>query len=187
MLSDPERPLRRSTKGDNLSTVARAQTLVVLEGLDPTRKRILLQFLYESGLIEWDEPIVGLQGANLFGAKLQGATLIGATLEEANLQEANLQEANLREATLDGANLQEATLEEATLIGAYLQGADLQGAYLDGYDLIVEGAADLRRARHLAQKQIDYALGDETTKLPEGVNPPKSWISPTGEQSSGKA
>jgi hypothetical protein len=51
-LADPDRPLRRSTMGDDLSTVARAQTLAVLEGLDPDRKRILLQFLYESNLIK---------------------------------------------------------------------------------------------------------------------------------------
>ena len=33
-LADPKRPLRRSTMGDALSTIARAQTLAVLEGLD---------------------------------------------------------------------------------------------------------------------------------------------------------
>jgi hypothetical protein len=51
-----EKPLRRSGPGDNLSTVVRAQTLSVLEGLDPDRKRILLLFLYESGLIHKDKP-----------------------------------------------------------------------------------------------------------------------------------
>ncbi len=53
-----EKPLRRASPGDNLSTVVRAQTLSVLQGLDPDlkrmgldpdRKRILLLFLYESG------------------------------------------------------------------------------------------------------------------------------------------
>src|SRR5918997_1271307 len=50
-----EQPLRNATLGDTLSTVARAQTLAVLEGLDPDRKRILLQFLYESHLIDAGE------------------------------------------------------------------------------------------------------------------------------------
>src|SRR5215211_1769357 len=58
VLADPKRPLRRSTMGDALSTIARAQTLAVLEGLDPYRKRILLQFLYESNLISVDKPII---------------------------------------------------------------------------------------------------------------------------------
>jgi hypothetical protein len=53
-----EKPLRRASPGDHLSTVVRAQTLSVLEGLDPDRKRILLRFLYESGLIHKDEPVV---------------------------------------------------------------------------------------------------------------------------------
>ena len=35
-----EKPLRRASPGNNLSTVVRAQTLSVLEGLDPDRKRI---------------------------------------------------------------------------------------------------------------------------------------------------
>jgi hypothetical protein len=46
-----EKQLPRASPGERLSTVVRAQTLSVLEGLDPDRKRILLLFLYESGLI----------------------------------------------------------------------------------------------------------------------------------------
>jgi hypothetical protein len=52
-----EQPLHRSSPGDNLSTVVRAQTLAALEGLDPDRKRILLMFLYESGLIDKGKPV----------------------------------------------------------------------------------------------------------------------------------
>jgi len=67
----------------SLGTVARAQTLAVLEGLDPDRKRILLQFLYESDLIEAEKPVITLRGANLRGAYLKGAFLEGADLERA--------------------------------------------------------------------------------------------------------
>jgi hypothetical protein len=38
--------------------------------LDFDRKRILLQFLYESGLIRKDKPVVGLVAANLSRADL---------------------------------------------------------------------------------------------------------------------
>src|SRR5829696_8932655 len=69
----------------SLGTVARAQTLAVLEGLDPDRKRILLQFLYESNLIEAESPAISLLGANLRKANLEGAYL-----EETNLEKANL-------------------------------------------------------------------------------------------------
>src|SRR5215217_7599697 len=126
LLTDPDRPLRRTHMGDNLSVVARAQTLTVLGRLeDEARKRSVLQFLQEAGLIDRTYPVVNLRGADL-----QGANLIGAYLQEANLQEANLQEAYLQEAYLQEANLEGAYLQEADL-----QGADLQGAKLRGADL----------------------------------------------------
>jgi hypothetical protein len=82
-----EQPLRGTSPGDNLSTAVRAQTLAVLEGLDHDRKRFLLEFLYESGLINKDNPVVSLVSANLRGA---------------NLIEANLTKAYLLNADLDG-------------------------------------------------------------------------------------
>jgi uncharacterized protein YjbI with pentapeptide repeats len=113
-----EQPLRRAGPGDNLSTGVRAQTLSVLAGLDPDRKRILLQFLYESGLIYKDEPVISLAAATLSGVNLNtenltrvvwvgahrfGANLRGADLRWAALREANLREADLSRAQMDGA------------------------------------------------------------------------------------
>jgi uncharacterized protein YjbI with pentapeptide repeats len=94
-----EQQLREAAADEHLRAVARAHTLAVLEGLDPDRKRILLQFLHESNLIHLDKPIISLLGANLKGADLRGA----------DLREANLKEANFQEALFAGANLQEAT------------------------------------------------------------------------------
>jgi hypothetical protein len=88
-----EQPLRRASPGDNLSTVVRAQTLSVLEGLDPERKRILLLFLYESGLIYKSKPVVSLIAAKLLGASLIEASLSGADLSGADLSYANLTDA----------------------------------------------------------------------------------------------
>jgi uncharacterized protein YjbI with pentapeptide repeats len=125
-----EQPLRRASPGDNLSTVVRAQTLTVLEGLDPDRKRILLQFLYESELIDKRKPVVSLFWANLMEANLSGATLVGADLSNANLLGANLRGANLL-----GANLVGADLSNANLLGADLSFADLSNANLLGANL----------------------------------------------------
>jgi hypothetical protein len=90
-----EKPLLRASPGDNLSTVVRAQTLSVLEGLDPERKRILLLFLYESGLIHKDKPVVSLVAANLREDNLSGADLRGAgiTTEQLEQQAESLEEA----------------------------------------------------------------------------------------------
>src|SRR5215216_242204 len=102
LLTDPDRPLRRTHMGDNLSVVARAQTLTVLGRLeDEARKRRVLQFLQEAGLIDRTYPVVNLQGANL-----QEADLLGAYLQGADLREAVLLAAHLQGAVLGGANLQ---------------------------------------------------------------------------------
>jgi hypothetical protein len=142
-----EKPLYRASPHDHTSslvvrTVVRAQTLAVLEGLDPGRKRVLLQFLYESGLIAKDKPEVQLESANLRGANLAEAKLIKASLTYAHLRKANLSSAHLEEADLTGANLTgadlsdtnliRADLEKAILVGADLRGANLRGANLSG-------------------------------------------------------
>ena len=137
-----EKPLRKASPGDNLSTVVRAQTLAVLEGLDPNRRRILLQFLYESGLIHKDKPVVNLalaslihailEGANLRDANLSGADLLRANLRGTFLGRANLRDANLGDAKLGDAKLSGANRGDADLGGANLRGANLRGAFLSG-------------------------------------------------------
>ncbi len=162
-----EQPLRDATLGDTLSTVARAQTLAVLEGLDPDRKRILLQFLYESHLIDAGEAVISLAGANLGEAKLERAILVGV-----NLTGANLRGANLVGADLTGANLSGAYLGEAKLGGAYLGRAVLEGTNLSEANL---RGAILVGAESLTQEQIYGATGDENTKLPDHLQRPAHW------------
>jgi hypothetical protein len=122
LLTDKERPLRRAKPGDDLSTVARARTLTVLPRLDRERKRSVMQFLYESGLIYKDSLVLDMSEADL-----RGAYLIGANLSETNLSETYLSGANLIGAALAGANL-----IGANLIEADLSGADLIETYLSG-------------------------------------------------------
>ena len=136
--------------------IARTRTLTVLRRLDANRKSIVLQFLYENGLINKDKFIIDLQeadlseaylgsnnryhGANLGDAHLRYVNLSKAMLrltilQGANLQHTNLRGANLITAFLQGANLQDADLQDANLQGADLQGANLQGANLQGANL----------------------------------------------------
>jgi uncharacterized protein YjbI with pentapeptide repeats len=177
-----EQPLRDATLGDTLSTVARAQTLAVLEGLDPDRKRILLQFLYESHLIDAGEAVVSLAGANLGETNLErailrGANLTGANLTGANLVWAELTSANLRGAYLGGAKLGGAYLGRAYLGGAVLVGANLERAILEGANLERANltGANLLWAESLTQEQIYGATGDENTKLPDHLQRPAHW------------
>ena len=131
--------LRGPSEADYLSPILRAQTLTLLEALEPGHKRILLQFLYESSLLGPEKPGLSLQGANLREANLAGANLHEVNLERANLGWANLLEANLKEADLSGAFLQEITKERLT------------------------------------QTQIDEAVGNDATKLPDHIQRPPHW------------
>jgi hypothetical protein len=196
--------LREPAEADYLGPILRAQTLTLLEVLEPGHKRILLQFLYESGLLGPEKPGFGLQGANLERANLAEANLAEANLERVLLQRANLLEANLAEANLAGANLAEANLvdanlrkaklEEAHLVGANLAGANLREANLERANPLeanLAGAnlaeahlkeADLSGAflqeitkERLTQTQIDEALGNDATKLPDHLQRPPHW------------
>ena len=105
-------------------------------------------------------------------AELHDVEIPEIDLRDADLQGARFGGANLRGANLQGANLRAAFLNKVNLIGADLTGADLTGAYLY--------TADLTGA------QIDFdlslTLGDESTKLPAGIKPPKVWQESYGDQ-----
>jgi Pentapeptide repeats (8 copies) len=125
---------------------------------------------------------VEMQGANLMEANLQWvvfeeAKLQGAFFSRANLRRAELWEANLQNAVFKEANLQKASLMDANLQDADLEGADLEGANLDGANLkeaFLIGA-NLSEAENLGQDQIEEAIGDRTTILPENLQPPENW------------
>ena len=125
---------------EEVRKIVRARTLTILPRLDRDRKRSVLQFLYESGLISRGKNTVKLDGAdfrkaNLFGANLSGANLSGANLSGANLVGADLKRADLSNAVLietdlKGARLSDADLSRARLIGAKINRAILARAKL---------------------------------------------------------
>jgi uncharacterized protein YjbI with pentapeptide repeats len=133
----------------------------------------------------------------------------GINLEHADLRCAHLERANLSNALLTGANLSGAHLEEADMSGTWLGGANLsvnaevaedgqwhsiEAAHLRGtrfgkFIRMVPKRAHLKGAHvegvdlsltiGLHQSQVDQAIGDERTQLPEGLAKPASWISPS--------
>jgi hypothetical protein len=135
-----------------------------------------------------------LRGIDLRGANLQWALFDGAHLTDGTLAEADLKGAVLAVAHLTGTQLS-ADLQHADLHGADLQGAkywhvskegDFVEANLTGADL---AGADLRRANGLTQEQLNSALGDDDTILPDDLSPrgvpftrPAHW--PTRERRS---
>jgi uncharacterized protein YjbI with pentapeptide repeats len=97
-------------------------------------------------------------GLSSTGAELAGADLVGA-----DLCARDLRGANLRGASLVGARLSGVDLTLADLTGADLRGADLRGADLGG-------------ALFLTQAQLDSALGDGQTVVPEARHLPRHWL-----------
>lgn len=149
-----------------------------------------------------------LEGASLMMADFSGADLSSAILEGANLDRATLRHTNLSfsvlwRAQLIGANLLSATciradfrgadmesvdLTSADLRGAILQRADLENAVVGMTDARTFGAhgkvwfCDLSTAKYLTQDMVDAMIGDEDTRLPDGIIRPPHW-----EESNGHA
>jgi hypothetical protein len=133
-----EKHLRESKEGDEVRTIARVLTLTILPRLDAKRKYHVLQFLYESKLIENGKSVIDMSGTDLSRASLSNANLKEADLREANLSGANLSGANLNGADLRLTNLRLANLRSIKLVQADLRSADLHGADLSAGGIILD-------------------------------------------------
>lgn len=105
-----EKDLRKSEIDAEVRKIAHIRTLTVLHRLDNDRKMNIVQFLCESGLIDKNEPIVDLEGANLNRVHFFGVYLDGTSLKGAHLREAHLAVTPLRGTNLEGADLTKAVL-----------------------------------------------------------------------------
>ncbi len=165
-------------------TSAQAQTLTVLPDLDSEQKRTVMQFLYQAGLINKDNPRIRLFYADLTSANLSGSdaqenvfmldnvNLRGVNLQDANLEYTSLKGSDLSQAHLVNTDLSNTDLSDATLYHSYLEHVDLSGANLSDADL---SNVDLRNDTGLTQEQIDEAKGDGRTQLPDDLQRPENW------------
>ena len=103
---------------------------------------------------------------------LRNTDLHGANLTDANLQGANFNVADLQGALLDRAKLQGVHFINANLHGAHFDDADLQGAFFLLADLTW---GEFSKAKGLTSQEIAASCGDDTTKLPPGVERPAHW------------
>jgi uncharacterized protein YjbI with pentapeptide repeats len=149
-----EKDLRTSKEDSEVRTLARARTLTILERMDPSRQRQVMQFLFEAVLvqrIEGRQPIISLRQANLSGAELWDIDLSSADLSEADLSEADLFNTDLQ-----GADLSEAELSGAYLEWTKLSGANLRSASLNNVAPFGLGKTDLVYAK-LIDADLSYA------------------------------
>lgn len=165
-----EKDLRGSEEGSDVRRLARAKTLRVLEGSDPTIKGKVVRFLAEADLVQdvgQRVPIVSLgnaelKEANLSGTDLRGADFRATDLGSSDLQKADLSDADLTGADLTGADLTDAELQHANLTNATLHATDLTRADLTGADLTgVHMTVDERREAEQSATGIYLPEEDE--------------------------
>lgn len=138
-----------------LGRLVRAHVMSGLRLLDGADKGVLLEFLYEGGLLGGFDggagaplaPRILLGGADLRQADLHHRNLGRAHLAGVILNDANLQGAYLAGANLSGADLINTNLAGADLTAANLVLADLTGAILAGAILVGAGVAPAQLAR----------------------------------------
>lgn len=107
--------------------------------------------------------------ADLFRANMENATLASAKLRRARLYGVNLKGAQITVVEFQNADLRNACLVDTDLResrgnGATLEGADLTGAELKLCNL---SNCNLAATRGLTSRQIERAITDETTLIPE--------------------
>jgi len=88
----------RDEEDDEVRKIARVRTLTVLRRLDAERKGSVIQFLYESSLIDKDNRIIDLSRADLREADLSWTKLGAADLSRADLSGASITPKQLEEA-----------------------------------------------------------------------------------------
>lgn len=135
-------------KNRDAQRIARVRVLTLLPRLDADRKRRVLLFLYESGLLDREKTVVDVEGADFGDAELNdvdlsAARLCGVDLRRANLSDANLRRSDLRSADLRRVNFRRADLSDANFNNANMTNADFRRADLSD---AVFNSANLNRA-----------------------------------------
>jgi hypothetical protein len=103
------------------------------------------------------------EASALVRAPYRGTGLGRRDLAGRNLRRAHLPGADLRGALLIAADLRGADLREADLLGADLRAADLRGV-------------DLTGALFLTRTQVQSAVGDAATRIPDRLPRPAHWL-----------
>lgn len=129
--------LKDDLKGDlnkKRISIARSRIIMIFGQLDGQRKGQVLQFLYESDLID-KEPMFHLRGANISDAVLDRIVLKNAEIKSANFENTTIQNSNLNEIDLTGCNFKNANLSNSLVDNANFSYTDLSESVLQNLDL----------------------------------------------------
>jgi len=167
----------REPAPDELAPIRGTRSEIVDDGesicLPTANHRVVREAVLAFVEIERGRDVVpDLSSVNLLEADLMDADLSGV-----NFFGADLRLARFRAVSLSGANLYSVDLRGALFFGANLRGTDLSETKLSRTELLwVDlSGANLARAHNLTPQQRALTCGDETTKLPEGLDMPDTW------------
>lgn len=154
---------------DSNWTIARARTILALEQADNERKGQILQFLYESKLLQ-SPIIINLTGANFKNSELDGIVFRRAEIKGAYFNNSLIRNAFLDESNLTGCDLSGVDFSGSSLSNCNMSYANLTGAKLVKLDLTTvdfEGCnltnCDIRESKIL-KSQLDSIYKKEGIK-----------------------
>lgn len=150
--------------------IVRTRINMCLAQLDGYRKGLILQFLYESNLIDI-EPKLKLLGANFNNVVLNNIVLVNAEIRGAYFDNSYINSANLQGVVLNSCSFKNSDFTGSQMINADLGYTNLTNAKLKNMDLTkidFEGAnltsADLSESI-IKQDQLDNILQKDNIKL----------------------
>lgn len=127
--------LLKNPEQDGANSIARARTIATLRSLDPSRKGLLVNFLYEANLIS-RESIVTLKGADITFAILDKLSLANVNFKYANLRNSSFRKSKLSGANFQCSQLYFSNFSRADLITTEFYLADLYSSDLSNATLI---------------------------------------------------
>lgn len=150
--------------------IARTRINLAFGSLNAERKGQVLQFLFESGLIDI-KPKINLNGSNIKNAILDGIVLSRVEIRGAYMNNSSIKDSNLNESTftscdftnadLSGSLTNNLDLSYTNLTGAKLKNMDLTSINFEGADLT---NADLRES-NILQSQLDGIFNKNNIKI----------------------
>jgi uncharacterized protein YjbI with pentapeptide repeats len=160
-----------ANKSSSLETkiIARTRINLAFSNLNGARKGQVLQFLFESGLIDYN-PKINIIGGNMKNTILDGIVLSKSEIKGVYFNNATIKEANLNEAIFTSCDFTKADLSKSLVINTNFSYTNLTKSKLKNMDLTsvnFEGAnltkADLRGSK-IRQEQLNTIFNKEGIK-----------------------
>ncbi len=162
--------LLKSNFDDPNRIIARTRSILAFEDADSERKGQILQFIYESGLIN-SNPILNLNGVNLKKSNLNGIILRASEIKGAYFNNSSMKNSFLDNSNLTSCDFSNSDFTECSLIKTNLSYTNLSNANFKDLNLLsvnFEGAnlsnADLRGCQ-LSKMQYNTILKKEGMKI----------------------